>query len=416
MRISNLRTEPRNSEFGAETALVADVETKKFGKSTIWLSVPQEYESWLTTDRYDGFLLEFMFYAMKNNENIFVDGAVSKRLLRNLNHYAQDVMKTFTPYLNKITVSARETTSQIIPSAKHVGTGFSGGIDSFYTVYDKFVCETDPEYRIDTLLCFNTGHYSIAEGTVDPAFRNIYALLSQYPKEVGLPCPPVSVNYGYYCDRDIYWEEIRQCGISGMAGTILCFQNRFSKYYIASNNTYLELLLYASKHRPVKNMKNAIDGDYMENILYHLLQTESLELIVDGSSLTRTEKTERIANYPPTYKYIEVSCHGIGQKNLTNNWKTNRTLWALESLDKLDLYAESFDIDRWKKKDAFLYKCEQILLGKSNSYARDNIDFAKARGKKVPPYLVAFVCVYFYKKPLDLAKGAVRRFRRFFKI
>jgi hypothetical protein len=414
MKLSNLRTELRNSEFGTETALVADVESAKFGKSTIWISIPQEYESWLTTDRYDGFLVALLFCAMKNNEDIFVDGTVSKRLLRNINNYVQDVLKSFTFYLNKINISAKETTNSIIPSATHIGTGFSGGVDSFCTVYERFACEDDPEYKIDTLVSFNIGHYGRTDGGSPQffKFKESFLFLSQYSKEVSLPYASVNTNFGWYIEEDDFWRELRQFGPSFMAAVVLSLQNRFSKYYIASNNTYLEMLQYACKHRPLKKMKKMIDGDYMENIFYHLLNTESLEIIVDGSQYKRTEKTKRITEYPPSYKYIDFQGRSIGEKNPRNNWKTNRTLWALESLDKLDLYADSFDINHWKKKDAFLYKCEQILSRSSNSYAKDNIDFAKANGKKIPLYFIAFLCFYFYIKPLGIAKSTIKAILR----
>ena len=41
----------------------------------------------------------------------------------------------------------------------HVGTGFSGGVDSFSTLADNFFGEEDPEYKIDTLFFFHVGQY-----------------------------------------------------------------------------------------------------------------------------------------------------------------------------------------------------------------------------------------------------------------
>jgi hypothetical protein len=65
MRIKNLRTETRESISSysreIETALVADIESEKFGKTTIWVSVPQKYESYLCVDRYDAFLLALLY-------------------------------------------------------------------------------------------------------------------------------------------------------------------------------------------------------------------------------------------------------------------------------------------------------------------------------------------------------------------
>jgi hypothetical protein len=412
MRLSNLRTELRQSEFGQETALVADVESEKLGESTIWISVPSEYSNWLTTDRFDGFLLAILFYAMKNNEDIYVEGTVSKRLLRNLNNYVQSVMKSFTTYLNKINISAVETTNKVIPSATHIGTGFSGGVDSFCTVYERYACENDPEYKVDSLITLNIGHYGQTDGIAKQQiayFKENFLFLSQCTKELGLPYVSVDTNFGWYIEENEFLRELRQFGPSFMAAVILSLQNRFAKYYIASNYSYLEMLQYAYKDRPVKKMNNMINGDYMENIFYHLLNTESLEIIVDGSQYKRTEKTERITKYPPSYKYIDFSGRNINVKNPINNWKVNRTLWALESIDKLELYSDSFDIDHWKKKDAFLYKCEQqILAHHASSHAKDNIDFAKANGKKVPLYFVAFLCFYFYIKPFHFTKKTIK--------
>jgi hypothetical protein len=401
MKILNLRTEQRNTEFGQETALVADVESVKFSDNIVWISVPEKYQNWLITDRYDGFAVALLYCAMKAGEDIYIEGAVSKKLLRNLNCSVQYVLQAFSPYLNKITIYAQKTTDSKTV-ATHIGTGFSGGIDSFCTVYDRFVQEKDPDYKVDTLVSFNIGHYGISDGITQQSFRDGFSLLSKFVTEVGLPYASVNTNFGWYIEKNMFWEELRQFGPLFMAAAVLSMQNRFSKYYIASNYSYRETLQYAYKDRPIKTMKsrNMIDGDYMEHILYHLLNTENLEIIVDGSQYPRTEKTKRISEYPLSYKYIDLYGRRAGKKNPVNTGKVNRTLWALESMDKLNLYVESFDIEHWKKKDAFLYKCEQIFENHS-SYAQDNIVFAKANENKIPPYIVAFMVVFFYKKPLS---------------
>lgn len=36
----------------------------------------------------------------------------------------------------------------------HVGTGFSGGVDSFSTIIDNFENENDLDYKIDSLFFF----------------------------------------------------------------------------------------------------------------------------------------------------------------------------------------------------------------------------------------------------------------------
>jgi len=407
MKLSNLRKENR----GGEVALVADVECAKFAqwggdseKNTIWVSVPKEFEDYLTIDRYDGFLVALLFPAMKCGDDIFIDGAVSKRLMKNLD-YTQALLKTFTSYLSKINVSSKDMVEKKINTNVHVATAFSGGVDSFCTIYDKFECENDPQYKVDTLVCFNVAHYGRSnEEEYKKTWEDNFKFLSNFPKEVGLPYIPVNSNFGAYIVKETYWEEIRQFGMPLIVGAILSLQNRFSIYYAPSNYPYIDLLRHAFNDCPSKYF---VDGDYMEYFFYNLVSTESLEIIVDGSQYSRSEKTERISNYSPTYKYLDVSCRFVEKKNSPFGLKTNRVLWALESLDKLDLYSESFDLVQWKK-DAFGYKCRQMFFHRYvSSFVKDNIQFARKHGKKVPSYFVAFLYVFLYKPLLSFIKNSV---------
>jgi hypothetical protein len=412
MKLSNLRKENRDEEI----ALVADVESEKFSQlgeisskeRTIWISVPKENAEYLVTDHYDGFLIVLLFCAMKYGEDIYIDGVVSKKLLKNID-YVQAILKSFTFYLNKINISVKETTDKKIEQATHIGTGFSGGVDCFCTIYDKFECESDSQYKVDTLVTVNIGHYGQADGKNqgnEERWKKNFCFLNQFAQEIGLPYIPVNSNFGAYIEKETFWQELRQFGPSFIAGVILSLQNRFSKYYIASNYSYLDPLRYAIKESINKEM---VDGDYMENIFYHLLSTETLEIIVDGSQYSRTEKIKRISSYTPTYRYIDVGIRSsIEEKNNPNHFKTNRTLWTLETLNKLDIYSESFDISQWKK-DAFQYKCEQMFFNKYVIvFVKENLELAYKHGKKVPPYIVAFLFVCFYTIPIKFAKGAIK--------
>jgi len=414
MKISNLRKENRSEEV----ALVADVESAQLAqrvaiaeKNTIWISVPKEYEKGLTTDRYDGFLVILLFCAMKYKEDIFIDGAISKRLMKNLD-YLQAVLKSFTFYLHKINISVKETTDKKNEQAIHIGTGFGGGIDSFCTIYDKFECEKDPQYKIDTLVTFNTGLYGQANGQnkkQEKGWKDNFEFLRQFPNDIGLPFFPVNANLGIYIETETFWQELRQFGLCFRAGVALSLQNYFSKYYMASNFSYSDLLLYPLKDRL---SEDTIKGTFMENIFFHLVSTDNLELIVDGSQYSRTEKTERVSRYVPTYKYLDVNIRKIGEKNKAGLGKVNRTLWALESLDKLDLYSDAFDIAQWKK-DAFRYKCEEVIFNKYvSAMTDDNIELAKKRGKKVPPYFIAFVYGLIFIFPKKIVKAIIKAIDR----
>ena len=80
-----------------EVALIADVESEKFNIDTIWFSVPRKYESWLTNDRYDGFLVALLYPAMAYGEDIEIDGTVSDRLYHNVKEYVIHILLAYIP-------------------------------------------------------------------------------------------------------------------------------------------------------------------------------------------------------------------------------------------------------------------------------------------------------------------------------
>ena len=53
---------------------------------------------------------------------------------------------------------------------------------------------------------------------------------------------------------------------------------------------------------------------------------------------------------------------------------------ALDSMDALFTFSDVFDLDLWRKH-AFRYKCEQVYKYKKDSFAQDNVGFARLRGK-----------------------------------
>lgn len=56
---------------------------------------------------------------------------------------------------------------------------------------------------------------------------------------------------------------------------------------------------------------------------------------------------------------------------------------AIESLGKLDKYAEVFDIKKYLRENR-PYKIEQILEYNTSSFAHDNVDFAREHGMDLP--------------------------------
>lgn len=154
MKLSNLRIERRNGM----SCLTCDMNAQFTDVNQIWFSVPTEHEKYLTDDVYDAFMVAAIYPAMFYNENVEIEGKVSRRLYFNITRYVPSVVKAYRPEMHQVefTVKGYATAKQ---EEKGVGTGFSAGVDSFSTVVDHFANEDMPEYKISSLFLFNVGSH-----------------------------------------------------------------------------------------------------------------------------------------------------------------------------------------------------------------------------------------------------------------
>ena len=383
MKISNIRKEEQDDK----TLLIADVESAKFERDshhTIWMSLPREYGEYLIDNRYDGFLVALFYSAMAYGEDIEIEGVVSEKLLYNVKEYVIHILLAYSPWLKKINISAKETTDEVIHSAVHVGTGFSGGVDSFCTVYDKFVKETNPKFKIDTLVNFNVGnYYGRNPDETDALFQQAYQRLSGYPNFAGLPYIPVNSSMAYIYNEKWNFQKVHL--LHTIAG-VLTMQNYFCRYYFASSIAYRDLPDF------VKTYKDFDIAAFCDVFICQFLSTETLALIPDGHQYSRVEKTERISHYAPTCDFLEVAPRDETGKQDVLRPKSIRVLTTLDALDKLELYAKVFDLEKYRKH-RFYMKCKQVLDYKKNVHATAIIDLAHLHGKKYPNLFVSFLYV-----------------------
>ena len=267
MKLSNLRIETGNGK----AKLVADVDSPFYQYKTLFYEVPEEYKSWLSDDVYDAFIIALIYPCMKHKDDIIVDGAISERLYRNLKNYAMKCIKDFSIELSMIDISASKLK---VPEKRYhyVGAGFSGGVDSFSSIYDRFEKETDPKYKISALLCFNAGsHGDYDDSNTENKFYTRYKYLSSYPKEVGLPYIPENTNVHAYMD-----EGHQQSGITRHISCVLALQAAFDRYYYASSLSYFEEKYFG---------RDQFEFDLSEFCEPHFLawiSTESIELVSEG--------------------------------------------------------------------------------------------------------------------------------------
>ena len=390
MKISNLRKETRPDNH---VAIVADVESKQFGKNIIWASIPNEYENYLISDRYDGFLIALLYPGMVFNETIEVEGVVSKRLLRNITTYVEDILLAYNPRLHRIAITAKEMNSGVLSSAEHIGTGFSGGIDSFSTIYNNYVLEHDSEYKIDTLVLLNVGsHGKYTDKKTSGLFKSRYDFLKKYPEIVGLPFISLDSNIHFYYKE---WDRhMLTLGLNLAAG-ILLLQGKLKKYYVASAGyNYDQWIDIATQKRNF-----SLDG-FCDPFLLHLLSTETTEFILDGMQHTRVQKTMDVSNYPLTRQFLDICWFDEPQKKGCGVCeKCARVGLTLSAVGKLEEYKDVFNVEVFRQNEQRLMG-KAVLNYKKDVFMRDIVDFAKKNGKKYPSHFT--VCA---KNKIDKLKN-----------
>lgn len=370
MKISNLRIE----SVDGKAYLKADFECGFSKVDSLWFNVDERYSSWLTADVYDAFMVEAVFLGMYHHEDIEIDGYVSKKLHKNLIQYIIPVIKSMNPSYTVVNITVKGYRDCEKSCDNIVGTGFSGGVDSFSTIVDKFELEKDKEDRINTLFFFNVGQYP-GKTHEDRLKRGLlyYNNSLMFAEEICLPYVFMDSNMFQLYLPEWEYDAGPMCRIS----SILVFQKSLTKYYLSGSNHYLQQNSSINKHL----------DDVTDAFIYYMMSPAGLEIILDGNQYYRSEKLHNIMPYEYVHRHLNVcvnsSINVLKEKNCSMCHKCLRTLSVLESLDALDDFKDVFNLEVYRKI-SYRYKCEMRLKYGKDAFSTENINFALAHGKSMP--------------------------------
>ena len=242
----------------------------------------------LASDVYDAFLLVPLYLGMYHKDDIHIHGCVSKLLYRNVMNYLQRILCDFSDDLSRINVTVDGfKTADGNPNI--IGTGISCGVDSLTTIYDHYVKEDDPDYRINGLFFYNCGSHGKYGEKSEQLFFERYTLNKAAADELGLPVYLINSNLHAFVYTVGHDQNI---GFMARYSCILSLQKGVKMYYLSSGLSYNEILKfgYSVEH-------NLDFAGFSESYSIPLIRTEQLELIVDGCQYSRSQKTERISNW-----------------------------------------------------------------------------------------------------------------------
>lgn len=405
IEVSNLRKQAA----GDYTRLIADIAYAGEGfpdtTDSLWFAVKNENAHMLADDVYDAFILMPLYAAMYYKHDLRICGCVSKKLYRNIMNYVQKILCNFSENLSRVNIYVdgyKETEGR----QSIIGSSFSCGIDSLTTVYDRYVCEDDPEYRINGLFMLDYG----------PVPHEVYIKKAEHCQrvadELGLPFYFIDSNL-----REAFYEKensfIKEFGYQKLVhlsiySSVFALGKSIKRYYIPSSYSYDTVLRYG---RPTHHDRGLACS---ESFMVPLIQTERTELILDGSQYKRSEKTERIAGWEIAQKYLDVCYTPLAGCSRCN--KCVRTLMALEALGKLENFSGIFDIGLYTK-NCYMHKCRLVTDLHKNSlsasahhpaYLQDSYDLYRKYGLKLPSLAAARMYIFVHSLP-QYAKRLARK-------
>lgn len=332
-------------------------------KDILWFSVDEKYAPYLVDDRADAFVAALLTTAMKNGMDIVCDAPVSRRLLYQLRHYLIPILATNLPGYHTIELHA-EPTDVKLPCENAVATGWTGGVDSMYTLM-KTIHAKEPSRRLTHLMIADNG---ALEGDDTPALQKamIKYTESTVAKELGLSVIGIGSNI-----QALSPEPFLAVTAYRQAAVILALQKLFGVYY--GSATY-EFSRFAFD---VNNCS------YYEFILFDNFQTDCTVFYSAYGAYSRAQKLKELSDYPLAWKYLHPCIHAVPEHNCNRCGKCVRTMAALYGLGTLERFSEVFDVDLFQQ-DRDWYIANVLAYQESQHYG-EALMLMKMRGIEPSP-------------------------------
>jgi len=308
---------------GGQICITARFEMQKpipYMPPTLWYSFPEHYAK-QTHSRSDAFAPTALLIAMYSGEDLRVQGAISPKLAYSLYEYQEIFLAWYPNLFQRIEIQYEQL---VLPpsfeSANAVVTAFSGGVDSFYTLWANLPKNQPIPHAqvthglfvrgIDLRLDDKANYLS----TVEP--------YGQMFKDLGLELIQAATNANQFAEFRIDWPIFFGAPLIGCAMLLAPWLTRF--YVPSSMLSYLKLIPQGS-----------------HPLIDHLLSTETIEIVHHGAAINRYDKLDKLVHWPVTHNKLRVCADKLrlaGLSNCSACHKCYRTMTLLELLDALPNY------------------------------------------------------------------------------
>lgn len=356
---------------------------------TLYFEVDEKWKPYLVTENSDAFILGILEKAMKNSWDVCFEQPMTEDMYYGLTTYTIPVYARNFEIFHNISLHGKITTS-VPDSEGKAGTGFSAGVDSFYTVLKHLDKKDCPNHKITHLLLAANG--AAATGVSEEMDRewleNSRNKFLPYAKKLGLElvCVGGNIDLLYVNDNCMHGDTIMT------AAFVYALQKLYGTYYWASAYP-AEIFGF-----------NPTDGGFNENISVPYVSTRSIHFYHSGSETNRIGKVRYIAGHPIVQEGLTV-CGETDAKNCGCCFKCLRTMAELKAIGKLDLFQESFPVEHYQKH--FISKMAQELAVDHPPFTTDILLEMKKNHIKVP-FIVYPIAILYYR-PITYLRKKMRR-------
>ncbi len=283
----------------------------------LWFRVPESQRDYLSRQP-EPFVIGLIAIAMRLGEDVQVHGPLSPRLAYGLKEY-QRILQLWEPRLfHAVAVESQSYTAT--PSAQGaVAAAFSGGADSFYSVWSHLP-------RNEPLSEFQVTHALFGQGVDFSVKREAL----------------------YQSLREIYAPELAAEGVTllGMATNLLDFGSVLKQHY------HVNLIPIALAHAfggllnrfymPASYCYPDLSKSGSHFLTDHLHSTESLDIVHDGGRVTRFTKLNSMADWSMAQRTLRVCwISGHAERGIVNDgvcMKCVRNMTLLEAAGARDRF------------------------------------------------------------------------------
>ncbi|MBW3020093.1 hypothetical protein KY334_02245 [Candidatus Woesearchaeota archaeon] len=301
-----------------------EFETRKEFSETLWFEFDKEYSKYISKNS-NGFVANMMLLAMYLKEDIKVKGKISPKLeygLKQVQKYfsfwkVTDFQYGFPKKFHEIKIIPEGYTIEKTKGEGALCT-FSGGVDSFYTLY-KHLPENQPypPHRITHCLNLN-GFNKTLNDEVIKYYNLRLKRLKKMENRNNLKIISVTSNFQDFYKR---YKAFSPCHYGVTLSSVALFLTPLvSRFYIASSYEY-------STFKP--------EGS--NPITDPMMSTETLEVIHYDCSKSRIDKAIAISQWEETYENLMV-CFSEKEFNCCECDKCIRTMITLQLAGTLSKY------------------------------------------------------------------------------